>query len=360
MNPQQEDVGPPGALPPNAGYAEYLLALDQFRHLNNTLGLRLQQALERDAARAPRDPAEAAADPGFKHYRPKAPPPFAGGPKEVMPIRAWLFNAHSYMCNVGFVTEAAKMSIIPGMLSGDASNWWMYVSSGQTGQPIPETWEDFKVALLRQFEPVNATDKARGQLLNLRQTGSVQEYVTLWRALALMLQDISEEDKRFRFINGLADHIQVHINSQAVVDLEQTIVNAERLDHFHSTRKPGASLAGLVLRQHRQDLAGSGAVPRAGPQPMELGSLEAWEDLSFEEQLLYLEGEDHEQLAALLDRSRPSLPRTGKAPFGPGNLLTRDQRDRAIRDNLCFRCLSGDHAVLKCPLPRPKGPSSSA
>jgi len=301
------------------------------------------------------------AESGIRNFRPRAPSPFGGGPKELTTVRAWLFNTASYLDSCTFPTEASRMSIIPTLLCGDASVWWMYLSLGETSERIPETWVEFSAALLHQFEPVNARENARGLFLVLRQTASVQDYIAEWRSLAMQLTDISEEDKRFRFIYGLQDHLQIAINSQAISSLSDTIANAERLDHYHRLRKNSATSIGKALQRlsHPSTSVTTAYTARAA-QPMELGSLEQWDDYSFDERSHFLEEDEAEQIAAIMSRPRPLLARTGKAPFGPGNSLSTAQRVRALENNLCFRCLSSDHAARDCKLPTPKGGQSSA
>jgi len=367
MTDQAPPQGSLPSLPPrDQAYAEALERMsrmqgriDQLQGMNLNLEQQRLQAVNEHSADVQRR-----GDPGLRNFRAKAPSPFSGGRADGQSVQAWIFSTTSYVESCAFTTEAAKLGVIPTLLTGDASIWWMYVSRGDADLPVPETWKAFTTALQHQFEPVNAKDKARGQFLILRQTGTVSDYVSAWRALSLQLNDISEEDKRFRFINGLADHIQIAVNSQAIADLQQTIINAERLDHYHGLRKNHLTSAGTLLSASRSQPPADSSGPTtstAGPQPMELGSMEEWADYSYDERMLCLDHGDFDTIAAILARPRGMLQRTGKAPYGPGNPLPGPLRARAMENNLCFRCLSSEHAVRDCKVSAsPKGPSSSA
>jgi len=367
---------PQNVLPPifntqetQAMFNELRLHQQQFARVNEEMqrlrviaeqaDLRSQQAaIELAQARRPDEPS--LRNPTF---RPRAPAPFGGGPHELTPVRTWIFNTASYLDSCSFTTEASRMAVIPSLLCGSASTWWMYLALGESPVPVPQNWDDFAAALLRQFEPVNARDQARGLFLVLQQTATVQEYINTWRNLAMQLHDISEEDKRFRFIHGLTEVLQLAINSQPVTSLEETIINAERIDHYQNLRKTSCSSAGRTLQQQQGPGSSTSSNPytsKIASQPMELGSLEQWDDYSYDERSHLLDEDEYEQIAAIMARPRSLLPRTGRAPFGPGNALSASQRSKALEQNLCYRCLSADHAARDCKMAPPKGLQSSA
>ncbi len=77
------------------------------------------------------------------------------------------------------------------------------------------TWDAFGEAIKLQFRPVNLLKKARDELNNLpqRDRQSVQDFVTNVRRICLLLPTVTEEEKKHRFLFGLADRrIRTEIN----------------------------------------------------------------------------------------------------------------------------------------------------
>jgi len=247
------------------------------------------------------------------------------------------------------------MRAIPSLLCGNASTWWMYLALGESPVPVPQNWDDFAAALLHQFEPVHARDQARGLFYVLRQTATVHEYISTWRNLAMHLHDISEEDKRFHFIHGLADHLQSAINSQAVVSLDDTIVNAERLDRYQNLQKTSGSSTTQALQQQAPATANPYTSGTTTSQPRELRILERWDDYSLAERLRFLNADEHEQVTTILARPSTHLPRTGTAPPGPGNVLSAGQRVQALEHDHGYHGLSTNHAALDYTMASSKG-----
>lgn len=112
------------------------------------------------------------------------------------------------------------------------------------GQCSIDSWDDFQRELKNQFLPENVEFIARRKLRQLRQTGTVRDYVKQFSALMLDIRDMSEKDKLFYFIEGLKPWVQMELQRQRVQDLASAMAAAERLTDFSpmdSGKKKGQS-----------------------------------------------------------------------------------------------------------------------
>ena len=118
-------------------------------------------------------------------------------------------------------------------LKGDAKLWWrVKYEDMRAGLCRIDTWEDLKKELQTQFLPENVGFIVRRNLRNLRQTGSVQEYVKVFVALMLDLRDMSENDKLYQFMDGLQPWARNELSRRGVMELAVAQTMAERLEDF--------------------------------------------------------------------------------------------------------------------------------
>ena len=96
-----------------------------------------------------------------------------------------------------------------------------------------------KRELRTQFLPENTEFVARRKLRQLRQNTSIRDYVKQFSALMLDIQDMSEKDKLFSFLDGLKSWAQQELHRRNVADLVGVIAAAERLTDFISSENPG-------------------------------------------------------------------------------------------------------------------------
>ena len=118
-------------------------------------------------------------------------------------------------------------------MSVDAKVWWRKKYDDlQHKRCIIATWDDLKRKIKTQFFPENVTYLARCQLRELKQTGTVREYVKKFSGLMLDIKDMSEEDKLFYFLEGLKPWARTNLQGQHVQDLSTTRTVAERLTDY--------------------------------------------------------------------------------------------------------------------------------
>ncbi|CAL9000421.1 unnamed protein product [Prunus brigantina] len=134
------------------------------------------------------------------------------------------------------IPDAERVSVTSMYLAGDAKLWWrtraQEVSSG--GRPAIEEWVVLKKELRAQFLPCNAAWLAREALKNLKQVGSVEDYVKTFCSLMLDVSNMFEEDKLFNFLTNLQPWAQTELRRQDVRSLNSAIAAAERLMDYRA------------------------------------------------------------------------------------------------------------------------------
>ncbi|TXG67082.1 hypothetical protein EZV62_008357 [Acer yangbiense] len=141
--------------------------------------------------------------------------------------------------------DAMKIANAPTFLRDTAQLWWRRKHGDMSKGINPiHTWEEFKKELKRQFYPTNVEKEARGLLRRLKQTGSIRDYVKEFTTLALEIEDMSEKDSLFYFMDGLKDWAKVELERRNVQDLNAVIVEAESLIDYSTQLKEKKSNQG--------------------------------------------------------------------------------------------------------------------
>lgn len=102
-----------------------------------------------------------------------------------------------YFCAARY-DEQQKLEIISLSLIGAVGNWFAWESD----QEPFTSWFQFKQRMLDRFAE-SKDDEPRNRLSALRQTGSVQAYVSEFEELINMVKGIDEENLISKFYPGL-------------------------------------------------------------------------------------------------------------------------------------------------------------
>ena len=114
-------------------------------------------------------------------------------------------------------------------LSDNAKVWWRTkYQEIQEGRCRINTWEELKQELKVHFYPENVNYMARRKLRELRQIGSVQDYVKKFTTIMLDIRDMTEKDKLFHFLNGLSWEAAMELQRRRVQSLMEAVTAVER------------------------------------------------------------------------------------------------------------------------------------
>ncbi|MCO5602188.1 hypothetical protein L7F22_056316 [Adiantum nelumboides] len=99
------------------------------------------------------------------------------------------------------------------------------------------SWDKFRRAIRKAFEPANADFHARSSLRRLSQTASLVAYIAEFQRLTLEIETLSPSDKLHSFIDGLERNLKDDVHKYNPTILDNAIAYVERLgDNRRPTR----------------------------------------------------------------------------------------------------------------------------
>ncbi|KAF9971441.1 hypothetical protein BGZ75_001849 [Mortierella antarctica] len=281
------------------------------------------------------------------------PPEFYIGERDGFKCEAWLLTLRRFLIGAHVpVAERTLHSVM--LLSGPAALWW-------DGCRLPDdTHIDVFVDKFREaFRPKNFVESVRAELLDIRMTGTLGEYITRFRRLVSVLMpegqqgpDQAIEDLgRTVFMKGLTPvlHRMIYANvNMLTANIEEVINAAEYYVHFV-----------------QGDASGSAALPappRPNPNPMgmDLDNLQVFVNaiMQAHQQNGYQQNGYHQQQQQYHtntnqqhSRHRPNNNHNNNwAHLKP---LTPKERKYLIDNGGCFKCRQLGHLSYegRCPPP---------
>jgi hypothetical protein len=162
-------------------------------------------------------------------FKPRLPEPDTyKGDRTAGAVDSWVRTMGRYLEFSTLDPGSQWVSYAVMKLRGDAEEWWE-TRRLQSDETI--SWEKFRDLITREFRPVGAEDAARDRLADLRQTGSVEEYVAQFRRLRIQLPLMQDYEARDRFIRGLNPGIRSQVRTCAT----QTTEEAQRMALTYET-----------------------------------------------------------------------------------------------------------------------------
>ncbi|XP_073225760.1 uncharacterized protein [Cicer arietinum] len=132
----------------------------------------------------------------------------------------WIQKLERYFAIRG-VTAEEKMQATIISLEGKALSWYQW---WEGCNPNP-TWESFKIAVVRRFQP-SMIQNPFELLLSLKQNNSVEEYVELFEKYAGALREVNQDFVRGIFLNGLKEEIKAEVKLYDLATLSELIQKA--------------------------------------------------------------------------------------------------------------------------------------
>ena len=263
---------------------------------------------------------------------------------------AWLFEMETYMEVAGVRGNPTRVNFAVAFFREIASTWW---SSVKRGSSAPAEWEVFKERFLDRFRPVEASRTARVALFALRQRGSVADYTNAFLRHLQLIPDMAAADQIQTYLKGLQPHIWDEVDMKNPSSLDEAMSYAQRADLRRASRR---QVFASSSSRPSSELRPSWSAPRPTMYqtsvPMELGYTSSNEPSEannrYEEQghidsPQEASADPSAQLSAFA--SRPSTRPAARTPAK----LSPEDRERCLRDRLCFRCRRAGHVSARCP-----------
>ncbi|KAK9667740.1 hypothetical protein RND81_13G008300 [Saponaria officinalis] len=157
-------------------------------------------------------------------------PPKYSGERDSKEIDNFLWSIEHYFSNVHILDDDTKIRTATLYLIKDAILWWRRREADiQRGTCTITTWVEFKTDFKKQFYPENAAEVALKKLRNLRQTGTIRDYVKQFSTLSLEIVDMHESISLLYFMDGLKRGAEQELKRRDVKTLSDAIACAESL-----------------------------------------------------------------------------------------------------------------------------------
>jgi hypothetical protein len=220
-------------------------------------------------------------------------------------------------------------------------------------------WEQFELWFLHRFQPIAASKTARAQLRTLCQEPgrSVATYNDAFLRIMQMITDMNEADQVEYYKHGL--------NNREVANWvdrtdPKTLMEAMECAQREDLRKARFNRAHPSFPRPVSSFSSYPSTSSSAQQavPMELGQLHGeGEDMEHDMYNEYDMSDEQgaaQQLSFMSRRPAPRRPfvRPSGAPSGTTPAipkLTPAERQRCMKEHLCFRCRQKGHGALNCP-----------
>ena len=246
-----------------------------------------------------------------------------------------------------FPSDDEKIQYATGWINSDVTKYIIPVmAAGQIA-----TFDAFKAAMKKRYQPKASSQRARNQLDTTRQTGSVDQYAELFQRLMAFIPNMADEDQVHQFIRGLKPTIKSDVLKLDATTLFECIEGAVKIEGYMSS-----SGAPPMNNSHRTPY-----VPRHSPSsaaPMDVSNVNF--DLTGDDRespfvsdtvessrMLAMIQQQQQQINALL--SVKSTARPAKKNHIQG--ITPDVLTKCMAAGLCLNCKEKGHMKSECTKP---------
>lgn len=274
--------------------------------------LQQQQQAALQQQQAALQPAAAAAP--VRTLKPTNPETFDGVSKNLS-VSDWLFQCRCFFEAVGLHELNPERTVFAAaLLRGAAGKWWKQETEAadRGDKPKIRLWSEFSAAIKTRFQTIDASQVARDRLAELRQLGSVVQYVNLFQQVINDISDISPSELLHRFLAGLKRSIRLDVEMYRVSHPDLTLADAMTVaQRADAARSKYAPFRRDYSYNNPKTAAATGHVSE---EPDVVMSLNAMKNNSF--------------------RAK----------------LTDQEKNELMQDGRCFYCKEKGHIASRCPI----------
>lgn len=336
--PQQQPPVPPAPQQPLTPEQMMMHNMGMMQQLMTIVQPLLAWSAAQASGRPPAAPAAGAAP-----YAPTAVPSnfklppittFSGGKTKVVP---WLNHTRRLLQAYNIPMDHNAVAIAALSLSGTANSWFE-MEANQV--PVAErpyggfhTFDDFATAMTAALGEPFPERKARDQLANLKQKGSVVDYAYRFQEIVSRLPDRHWTDKRHDFLRGLKPEIKAMITGKYGKNDGWETIRQIAMEHDELSADLRTTNRHHHSAGHRHD------------DPMELGSIQASSSSSSKATSRSPSRGRSPSRASGNRRSGTPGPSSRQPKYAP---LTPAEREHLERNNGCVYCRQLGHTVETC------------
>ena len=228
-------------------------------------------------------------------------------------VRSWCVQMENYLDgNTGL--EALNIAL--SYLSGNAHEWWIVFQSTADGRSIT-SWTDLRTALIQRFEALNKEKIVRDKLARWKQVKDVPTFNDDFNRILLDIPDMGTKDQIDWYSRGLKAYIWKALCTKEYSALSDLMRDAERVESAYSRsdsfRRTPTRTSGGTNRTQKMSTSVQ------GPVPMEIGNVQV-------------------KKSNITNIANFELKK-----------LSKEERDRCMREGLCLRCRQKGHMARNCP-----------
>jgi Ty3 transposon capsid-like protein/Zinc knuckle len=166
------------------------------------------------------------------------------GERNIITLGNWLFTIDRYMTLTG-MPPYKQVMYASTLLRGEAMLW--YRSKYETTDPASLAWADVRRELREYFAPPNQDRRLNDEWAQLRQEGTVYNYVSKLQALAMQMTGLTDAIKLDKFIRGLKPKTRIEVELRDPKTTDEAYRLADRFDRivygYKDTFLPSTSTA---------------------------------------------------------------------------------------------------------------------
>ncbi|KAJ2371043.1 hypothetical protein IW150_004785 [Coemansia sp. RSA 2607] len=300
------------------------------------------------------------------------------GRNDVLSLSEWIEKAEDAFLEDNIVDENRKLACLRRRVEGQARvevDLHKQQSNMSAEQKAELKWsqvttvKEFEKYFKSKFAALEVDDDIRKRLRELKQTGTVSEYVTAETRI-MGGYKMSDEERRFDFLHGLKPEVQEYVRSQepkTFSEMQTAALKYERIKGGYTVTQMDATppaAQGFTPEPMDVDAIGISHPSTSNPST----PIQSTTNPSGVSQNLFTMSQVRElvEIAALsLNRGAPYQPAAGRPGRNPrfqermltmnvnGSMITASNRQAWVRqlireNNLCFRCGSADHLARQC------------
>ena len=157
------------------------------------------------------------------------PDPFSGT-GTINELDMWVFSMESYLQMHSITDQGTRIFIAAALLKGAALVWFQAFVREANVTGVTLTWKGFRDGLFANFGPTDLNQSARNDIADCKQTSSVREYLSRFRTLSLMINDMAAPERLDKFMRGLKANIRKELIIREVTTFDEATRLAERLE----------------------------------------------------------------------------------------------------------------------------------
>jgi hypothetical protein len=161
--------------------------------------------------------------------RPRQPDRYHGQ-RDFLLLGNWIFSVDQYFILTDMPVH--KQGPFVSTLLRDEALLWYRSSYDKWDPATPLTWEILRTAMRKYFAPPNEDRRLQDEWANLRQQGTVSEYVSVLNALAMRIPELSERQVLDKFIRGLKPKTKIEVELRDPKTPEEAYRLADRFDRI--------------------------------------------------------------------------------------------------------------------------------